>query len=113
VRVLYPGTSALETMNEGDASELSQTAQAVLGRGVGHLRFAVSDILVQMLFNDPRLRLNIGGFVAGKSNDNFTDRESEELFQEFLQFVENVARREWQIFGGDNLFGDARPPRAG
>jgi hypothetical protein len=111
VRVIYPGKSGLETMNEGEASEFSLVAQEVLNsRGVqpdgfsrnksgrGQFRFAVSDILVQMLLHDQRLRLNIGGYVAEKSSENLTDSESEDLFQEFLMFVDEVARRERQNF---------------
>ncbi|HUQ33153.1 MAG TPA: hypothetical protein VM095_13615 [Pyrinomonadaceae bacterium] len=114
VRVVYPGNSALETMNEGESSELSPAAQSVLGRRWvkpqasprnntrgGSFRFAVSDILFQMLLHDARLQLLTGGYVREKSSNNFTNRESEDLFQEFLSFVDEVARREYQIFGSN------------
>jgi hypothetical protein len=40
-------------------------------------------------------------------SDNFMDRESEDLVQEFLMFVD---RREYQIFSGGNLFGNVLAP---
>jgi hypothetical protein len=107
VKVIYPVKSSLETSNEGDASELSGVTRSALGleesgppvatgrRADGKgLRFVVSDILVQMLLHDPRLRLSAGGYVVKRSSENFTDGESEGLVQRFFAFLDEVARRE-------------------
>jgi hypothetical protein len=107
VRVVYPSRSSLETTNEGDASELSPAAQTLLvtrdqtRQGAAgatmpapRLRFVVSDILAQLLLRDSRLRLNAGGYVSAKSGENFSDGESEDLFQRFLDYLDGVARRE-------------------
>jgi hypothetical protein len=116
LRVVYPSKSSLETTNEGDTSELSPAAQEALlapeaserqsvpgeARAAAHFRFVVSDILAQMLLGDARLQLNIGGYVTRKSKDNFTDGESEALFQKFLDYLDEAARREYPgVHDGD------------
>jgi hypothetical protein len=107
VRVVFPANSALETTNEGSTSELpaallnrltvrdteARNSHAVLPAR-DHFKFVVSDILVQMLLSDPRLQLKSGSFVVKKSSYNFTNRESELLFQKFLAFVNTIALRE-------------------
>jgi hypothetical protein len=121
LRVVYPSKSSLETTNEGDTSELSTAAQEVLltpgaserqsmmgeAPAAAHFRFVVSDILAQMLLGDARLQLNIGGYVTKKSNDNFTDGESEALFQKFLDYLDAAARREYPITHDDYLIKQA------
>jgi hypothetical protein len=110
VRVVYPSRSSLETTNEGDASELSPAAQNLLvtrdqtrqgaAMPAPRLRFVVSDILAQLLLRDSHLRLSAGGYVSEKSGENFSDGESEDLFQRFLDYLDGVARRELLKTGG-------------
>ncbi|HEY0099284.1 MAG TPA: hypothetical protein VGB76_10075 [Pyrinomonadaceae bacterium] len=117
LRVVYPSKSSLETTNEGDTSELSPAAQKALSisgeferqsdadatPAPTHFRFVVSDILAQMLLRDPRFRLNLGGYVTKKSNDNFSDGESEILFQQFLDYLDEIARHEYPVAGDELL----------
>jgi hypothetical protein len=111
VGVLYPAKSALETTNEGEVSELAPLTRRMLetdeaiaerttSRGSGPVRFVVSDILVQLLLRDPRLLLRAGGYVTAKSSENFTNKESEELFQSFLAYLDEVALRQYKLMTG-------------
>jgi hypothetical protein len=111
VGVVYPARSALETTNEGEVSELApltrrmlETDEAIAERTTsrvsGPIRFVVSDILVQLLLRDPRLLLREGGYVTAKSHENFTNKESEELFQSFLTYLDEVALRQYKLMTG-------------
>src|SRR5213075_1886605 len=65
--------------------------------------FAVSNLLVQLLTHDPRLKLTADGYENEKSRNDLTEDESDELFQRFIAFIDEVAAREYQ-------FAHATPP---
>jgi hypothetical protein len=104
--------SRIETTNEGDISELSPIAQQLLGLKryvrIGRalrprpVKFVVSNMLVQMLIHDPRLHMTATGYTTEKSREDYTDEESEELFQQFLAYLNRVAAREYQIAHGQS-----------
>jgi hypothetical protein len=106
--------SRIETTNEGDTSEFSPIAQQVLGLkryikvASGRLlrprpvKFVVSNMFVQMLIHDPRLHMTATGYATEKSREDYTDEESEELFQQFLAYLNQVAAREYQIAHGQS-----------
>jgi hypothetical protein len=111
VSVLYPAKSALETTNEGDVSELAPLTRRLLeidvegsprppSKGKGEMQFVISDILAQLLMGDKRLLLKQGGYVTARSSENFTNKESEELFQSFLSFLDEIALRQYKMAGG-------------
>jgi hypothetical protein len=102
--------SEVEITNEGRTSEFSTVTQTLLGlnrapttqarpgaagQGARVLRFVVSNMLIQLVTNDPAPRLTTG-YVRNKSSYEYSDQESELLFQRFLQFVNGVAEREYE-----------------
>jgi len=61
------------------------------------VHFAVSNILVQLLIHDPRLKLTAEGYEKEKSRNDLTEDEIDELFQRFVSFIDEVAARESQF----------------
>jgi hypothetical protein len=109
VRVLYPATSHLEAANEVYVRELAPltlvvleggTRAAVRPAGMAGARFVVSDALIAMLLNDPRLGLTAGGYVAEKSGGAPAAAESERLVQQFLALINQTAAREYEATRG-------------
>ncbi|HJZ68180.1 MAG TPA: hypothetical protein VKF81_08670 [Blastocatellia bacterium] len=93
--------SEIETTSDGDSSELSPSARSALGLDrsvVGHkpriLHFTVSNILVQMLLHDPRLKLTSRGYANEKSRNDLSAAESDALFESFVAYLNAVASRE-------------------
>lgn len=99
VLVVRRAESELETTTDGDTSELSPIARQVLGlneveprpRLKRPLHFTVSNLLIQMLIHDPRLKLTSGGYASEKSRHDLSEEESDVLFQRFLTFLNGVA----------------------
>lgn len=93
--------SEIETTSDGDTSELSPQARKALGLdqpGAGRkpqdLHFTVSNLLIQLLTHDPRLRLTSLGYANEKSRNDLSAAESDALFDRFLSFINQVAERE-------------------
>jgi hypothetical protein len=109
--VVRRAESELETTTDGDTSELSPIAREVLGLEQANtpalvkrpLHFAVSNLLIQMLIHDPRLKLTSSGYANEKSRQDLTEEESDALFQRFLTYLNGVAAGEHQKW-------IARPP---
>lgn len=102
--VVRRAESEIETTTDGDTSELSPIARVVLGlerlegpaRVVRPLHFTVSNLLIQMLTHDPRLKLTSNGYASEKSRNDLTEEESDALFQRFLSYINDIAAREHQ-----------------
>jgi hypothetical protein len=104
--------SHLETTNEGNANELSPTAQALMGLGVPAARrgkrasaapsltFAVSDMLIELLTHDQRLHLVASGYDTVKSRDDYSEDASEDMYDKFVGYINAVAVRQYQIAHG-------------
>jgi len=108
--VVRRAESEIETTSDGDASELSPAAREILGlarpardRTSRNLHFVVSNLLIQMLIHDPRLKLTATGYMNAKSRRDLSNAESEVLFERFLSFINQVAEREHQITHGGRL----------
>lgn len=95
--VVRRAESEIETTSDGDTSELSPVARTMLGLGGVTRSFAVSNLLVQLLTHDPRLQLTSDGYENEKSRNDLTEDESDELFQRFVAFLNDVADREYQF----------------
>jgi len=101
--VVRRAESEIETTSDGDTSELSPVARMMLGLGSKpggvsrSVQFAVSNILVQLLTHDPRLKLTAEGYENDKSRNDLTEDESDELFQRFVAFIDDVAAHEYQF----------------
>lgn len=93
--------SRIETTSEGKISELSPIARKVSGLdnlrerrdSVRAPRFVVSNLLIQMLLHDPRLKLAYGGYASERSKKDLSAAESEALFQRFIEYLNTVAER--------------------
>jgi hypothetical protein len=105
VRVVYPATSQLEAVSEGHLSEFAPRTVALLNsdakagttdntKVAADARFVVSDTLLALLLNDPRLSLTADGYVAEMSAATSSPSESERLVQRFIALVNEVAARE-------------------
>ena len=109
--VVRRAESELETTTDGDTSELSPIAREVLGleQAETHvhvkrpLHFAVSNLLIQMLIHDPRLKLTSSGYANEKSRQDLSEEESDALFQRFLTYLNGVATRQNQVAHGGDL----------
>src|SRR6185436_11794955 len=96
--------SRIETTSEGKISELSPMARKVSGLdtlrerrdSVRAPRFVVSNLLIQMLLHDPRLKLAYGGYASEQSRGDLSAAESEALFQRFIEYVNTIAEREYR-----------------
>jgi hypothetical protein len=119
--VVRRAESEIETTTDGDTSELSPTARMVLrleprvaGGAPRALHFAVSNILVQLLIHDPRLKLTAEGYENEKSRNDLTEEESDELFGRFVAYVDEVAAHEFQLAHANHASqSDAHHPAAG
>lgn len=109
--VVRRAESEIETTSGGDTSELSSLTRVMLGlarpggpgRVARPLHFAVSNLLIQMLIHDPRLKLTASGYTNEKSRNDLSEDESDGLFQRFLSYIDSVAAREYRIFYGGRL----------
>ncbi len=95
--------SHIETIIEGNIDELSYRARSMLGftagadsRGdrSGRRHFFVSDMLIQLLINDRRLHLTATGFSEEKSHSDISDNYSEDLYAQFISYIDRIARGE-------------------
>jgi hypothetical protein len=109
--VVRRAESELETTTDGDTSELAPIAREVLGleQADTHahvkrpLHFAVSNLLIQMLIHDPRLKITSSGYANEKSRQDLSEEESDALFQRFLTYLNGVATRQNQVAHGGEL----------
>ena len=116
--VVRRAESEIETTSDGDTSELSPIARSVLGleprvsTGVARsVRFAVSNLLIQLLTHDPRLELTSSGYANEKSRNDLTEDESDELFQRLVAFIDNIATRQYQIAHANRATAPDQPPQ--
>ena len=102
--VVRRAESEIEATSDGDTSELSALARTILGldqatardRKSPSLHFVVSNLVIQMLIHDPRLKLTARGFTNAKSRQDLSNAESDILFERFLSYINQVAELEYQ-----------------
>lgn len=119
ILVVRRAESEIETTSDGDVSELSPAAREILGfdrrssvRSSRNLHFVVSNLLIQMLIHDPRLKMTASGYTNTKSKNDLSDAESEVLFDRFLGFINQVAEREHQATRAGRLTAEPSAPNA-
>ena len=97
VTVLTPASSHIEMTVVGSVGELPKRARRIVLAASPGLRadseFAVSDLMMQMLTRDARLRLRVGAGVDALSNEKDPEEASERLFARFLRRLDGMARR--------------------
>ncbi len=108
--VLRRAESEIETTSDGDTRELSPVARGILGLDnpalklkSANLHFVVSNLLIQMLIHDSRLKLTASGYTTAKSRRDLSEVESDALFDRFLSYINAVAERETRITQGERL----------
>lgn len=87
VKVLRRAQSNLESLLHGSTAELQPEFRALLHADDEIWRFAVSTMLIQLLTGDQTLELVSEGFVREKSRADLSPARSEQLFQQFSQFL--------------------------
>jgi len=117
--VVRRAESEIETTSDGYTSELSPVARMILGYDKpvrnpksANLHFVVSNLLIQMLIHDARLKLTASGHTNAKSRLDLSDVESEVLFERFLSYINEVAEREYRITHRGRLPTTIRAPKA-
>lgn len=100
VLIIRPASSHIETTLVGSLRELGANARRAIAASAKaqHLalpkHFAVSDMMVQMMTRDSRLRLVSNTFVDDLSREIASVDRSEELFKRFVTYLNAVAARE-------------------
>ncbi|MFL6277732.1 MAG: hypothetical protein ACJ74G_21300 [Blastocatellia bacterium] len=101
--------SNIDATSEGVSTELSLTAQTLLGlRGEPRapvaagtakprvIRFVVSNTLIQLLLHNPPVQMTASGYDNDKSHRDLSDVESDRLFEKFVRFINQIAERQYQ-----------------
>jgi hypothetical protein len=83
--------SRLEQTSEGRYSELPASVRRALGLPESTKPFTVSNMFIQMIVKDDRLRLTSRGFVRQISKDTESEPDNEAIFQGFLKFLDDLA----------------------
>ena len=100
VVVLTPVSSHIETSLVGNVRELAPAARRLIAasakkRGITvPKQFAISDMLIQILLRDPRLKVTTGMHVDELSKTIQPQSVSEDLFDAFVAWVNSVAAGE-------------------
>ena len=92
VAIVTPSSSRIETTLVGSVAELSPSVRDALGKNLPK-RFAVSDLLIQMLTRDKRLELQSGRHTEKLSEEIVPPAMSERLFERFLAHLETLVAR--------------------
>lgn len=92
VVVITPASSRIETTLVGSVSELGPEVRKVLGRNAPK-QFAISDLMIQMMTRDPRLKLQRGRYVETFSDEIAPPSMSERLFDRFVAHLDTLVAR--------------------
>jgi hypothetical protein len=101
VTIITPQSSHIETTVVGKLSELSPASRRAITVSAQTLgiappkEFAVSDMMVAMLTRDPQLHLDSGTYVDELSRDTAPVDRSEQMFKNFVRFVNRVAAKQY------------------
>ncbi|MFN7945075.1 MAG: hypothetical protein U0Z53_06965 [Blastocatellia bacterium] len=79
--------SRIEQTSEGHYRELPEAVRRALALPASNDRFVVSNLMMQMLINDPQLQLTSEGYVNTLSRHTESAKTSEAMFQSFLRFL--------------------------
>jgi hypothetical protein len=100
VTVITPATSHIETTLVGSLRELAPASRTALSAAARDrdlelpARFAVSEMLIQILLRSPSLRLQTGVHVEELSAVQTSAEASERLFRSFVDHLESIATRD-------------------
>ena len=100
VTVITPAMSHIENTLVGSLRELAPTTRKALTTAAKERdvtlppRFAVSEILIQMLLRDPDLELKVGHHVEELSKEQTSPETSERIFKAFVDHMNYIASRD-------------------
>jgi len=83
--------SRLEQTSEGQYQELPASVRRALGLPASTKPFTVSNMFIQTIVKDDRLRVTSTGYVRKISKDIESEPDNEAIFQSFLKFLDDLA----------------------
>jgi hypothetical protein len=83
--------SRLEQTSEGQYHELPESVRLALDLPSSSTPFTVSNMFIQTIVKDDRLRLTSTGFVRKVSKETESEPDNEAIFQSFLKFLDDLA----------------------
>ncbi|HEY6402978.1 MAG TPA: hypothetical protein VI479_16285 [Blastocatellia bacterium] len=83
--------SRLEQTSEGQYHELPESVRRALGLPASTKPFTVSNMFIQTIVKDDRLRLTSRGYVRKISKAVESEPDNEAIFQSFLKFLDDLA----------------------
>jgi hypothetical protein len=83
--------SRLEQTSEGQYQELPASVRRALGLPASVKSFTVSNMFIQTIVKDDRLRLTSRGYVRKISKAVESEPDNEAIFQSFLKFLDDLA----------------------
>jgi hypothetical protein len=91
VKLVRRTDSRLEQTSEGQYRELPASVRHALGLPESEKPFSVSNMFIQTILSDDRLRVTSTGFVRTLSKDTESESDNEAIFQSFLKFLDDLA----------------------
>src|SRR5215475_207345 len=83
--------SRLEQTSEGQYQELPASVRRALGLPASTKPFTVSNMFIQTIIKDDRLKVTSTGYVRKVSKDTESEPDNEAIFQSFLKFLDDIA----------------------
>lgn len=83
--------SRLEQTSEGQYRELPESVRRALDLPASTTPFTVSNMFIQTIVKDDRLRLTSQGYVRKVSKETESEPDNEAIFQSFLKFLDDLA----------------------
>jgi len=97
VLVIRRADNQKENTSEGTAAELSPATRRALGvadaSAARGMRFIVSDLFVQMITGDPKLRLTSSGYVSRIELTGADNERSDRYYRGFVRILDAIAAR--------------------
>jgi hypothetical protein len=91
VKLVRRTDSRLEQTSEGQYKELPASVRRALDLPEAEKTFSVSNMFIQTIVSDDRLRVTSTGFVRNLSKETESEPDNEAIFQGFLKFLDDLA----------------------
>jgi hypothetical protein len=83
--------SRLEQTSQGQYRELPESVRRAVGLPASEKPFTVSNMFIQTIIKDDRLRVTSKGYVRNISKATESEPDNEAIFQGFLKFLDDLA----------------------
>jgi hypothetical protein len=91
VKLVRRTESRLEQTSEGQYRELPESVRRALDLPDSTKPFTVSNMFIQTILSDDRLRVTSAGYVRKLSKEVESEPDNEAIFQSFLKFLDDLA----------------------